>query len=154
MRKGIVPAILAGGLAAAVFDLIVACVLSGLPLATVGRVVARGWFGRWTAMHGGLDVAFIGLTTHVAILLFAATLFVAAAARSPMLARRWYVAGPLYGGAIFAFMRFVVLPLSAAGYSMPNGPTLYWEVAGHLFLVGAPIAFAARWFIGRSSARS
>jgi hypothetical protein len=52
---------------------------------------------------------------------------------------------------IFCVMRFVVLPLSAAGYSMPKPPGLYSEIAGHLFLVGLPIALAARWFIDRPS---
>ena len=149
MRKGFVPAVLVGGLTAAACDLGVACALSGLPLLTIGKAVARGWFGRERAMAGGLDVALIGLASHFAIVLVAASLFVAAAIRSPVL-RLWFVSGPLYGAAIFCVMRFVVLPLSAAGYSMPKPPGLYWEIAGHLFLVGTPIALAARWFIGRS----
>ncbi len=50
-------------------------------------------------------------------------------------------------------MRFVVLPLSAAGYSMPAPPDLYWEIAGHLFLVGLPIALFARLFVGKGLER-
>jgi len=34
---------------------------------------------------------------------------------------------------------------------MPKPPALYGEIAGRLFLVGLPIALAAKWFIGRSS---
>jgi hypothetical protein len=59
------------------------------------------------------------------------------------------VTGPLYGAAIFFFMRFVVLPLSAVGYAMPKPPVLYIEFAGHLFLVGLVIAGAARALIGK-----
>jgi hypothetical protein len=151
MRKGFMPAVLAGGLFGASCDLGVACTMSGLPLLTIGKVVARGWFGKARAMAGGLDTALIGLASHYAIVLVAASLFVAAAIRMPILRRLWFVFGPLYGATIFCFMRFVVLPLSAAGYSMPKPPGLYWEVAGHLFLVGTPIAFAAWWFMGRSS---
>ncbi len=151
IRKGVVPSVLAGGLLGAAGDLGVACTLSGLPLLTVGKAVARGWFGRARAMAGGTDVALIGLGSHVAIVLVFAAVFVAASLRQPVLRRLWFVAGPLYGAAIFCVMRFVVLPLSAAGYSMPKPPALYWEIAGHLFLVGLPIALAARWFIGRSS---
>ena len=57
------------------------------------------------------------------------------------------MSGPLYGALIFCVMRFVVLPLSAAGYSMPKPPGLYFEIAGHLFLVGLPIALAARLLV-------
>ena len=150
MRKGFVPAVLVGGLTGAACDLAVACTLSGLPLLTIGKAVARGWFGRERAMAGGLDVALIGLASHFAIVLVAASLFVAASVRAPILQRLWFVTGPLYGAAIFCVMRFVVLPLSAAGYSMPKPPGLYWEIAGHLFLVGTPIALAARWFTRQS----
>jgi len=151
MRRGVLPAILAGGLVAGACDLAVACLLSGLPLLTVGKAVARGWFGRERAMAGGLDVAVIGLASHFAIVLVAASLFVFASLRWPILRQRTLVFGPLYGAAIFCVMRFVVLPLSAAGYSMPKPPALYGEIAGHLFLVGLPIALFAKWFIGRSS---
>ena len=149
MRRGFIPAVLVGGLFGAAADLWVACTLSGLPLLTIGKAVARGWFGRERAMAGGIDVALIGLASHFAIVLTAAALYVAAAVRQPVLRRLWYVTGPLYGATIFCVMRFVVLPLSAAGYSMPKPPGLYGEVAGHLFLVGLPIALAARWFIDR-----
>jgi hypothetical protein len=147
MRRGFVPAVLAGGLFGASADLWVACTLSGLPLLRIGKAVARGWFGRERAMAGGLDVAIIGLVSHYAIVLVAASLFVAASLRQPILRRLWFVAGPLYGALIFGVMRFVVLPLSAAGYSMPRPPGLYWEIAGHLFLVGLPIALAARLLV-------
>ena len=46
-------------------------------------------------------------------------------------------------------MRYVVMPLSAAGFAMPRPPVLYYEFAGHMFLVGLVIAGAARMFVGR-----
>jgi len=147
MRKGVVPATLAGGLVGGALDLWVACTLSGLSLLTIGKAVARGWFGREKAMAGGLEVSWIGLASHFAIVLVFAAVYVAASLRAPVLRRLWFVAGPLYGAAIFCVMRFVVLPLSAAGYSMPKPPDLYWEVAGHLFLVGLPMALVARLFV-------
>ena len=152
MRKGVAPAIALGGLFGGAADLWVACSLSGLPLATIGKVVARGWFGRERAMAGGMEMTLIGLGSHFAIVLIAAGLYVLASLRAPALRQLWFLFGPLYGATIFLVMRFVVLPLSAAGFSMPKGMDLYLEVAGHLFLVGLPIALAARWFIGRSSA--
>lgn len=147
MRKGIVPATLVGGLFGGAADLWVACTLSGLPLLVIGKAVARGWFGREKAMAGGLEVSWIGLASHFAIVLAFAAAYALASLRAPVLRRRWFAFGPLYGALIFCVMRFVVLPLSAAGYSMPKPPDLYWEIAGHLFLVGLPIALAARLFV-------
>lgn len=148
-RSQVSSAILAGGLAAGVFDFCVACAESGLPPMTIGRAVARGWFGK-AAMHGGVDVAAIGIASHFAIMLAFAAAFVLVSLRAPILRRLFFVTGPLYGAAIFVFMRFVVLPLSAAGFSMPKPPVLYIEFAGHMFLVGLVIAGAARWRLGRN----
>ena len=64
----ILAAIAAGGLTAGVFDFCVACAESGLPPLTIGRAVARGWYGK-AAMHGGTEVALIGVASHFAIML-------------------------------------------------------------------------------------
>src|SRR5437667_10915091 len=128
-------AILGGGLMAGAFDFTVACVESGLPPVTIGKAVARGWFGK-AAMQGGLDVALLAMVSHFAIVLAFAAAFVLASLREPALRRWFYVAGPIYGAIIFDVMRFIVLPLSAAGYSMPKLPVLIFEFAGHVFLVG------------------
>ena len=141
-------AIVVAGLTAGVFDFCIACAESGLPPMTIGKAVARGWFGK-AAMHGGADVALIGIVSHFAIMLALATAFVFASLRAPILRRLFFVTGPLYGAAIFFLMRFVVLPLSAAGFSMPKPPALYIEFAGHLFLVGLVLAGAARGFLGK-----
>jgi uncharacterized membrane protein YagU involved in acid resistance len=147
-RSRVLSAIVAAGLSAGVFDFTVACVESGLPPLTIGKAVARGWFGK-AAMDGGLDVSLIGIASHFAIMLAFAAAFVLASLREPAL-RRWFlIAGPLYGAVIFDVMRFVVMPLSAAGYGMPKPPGLYFEVAGHVFLVGLVIAAWARGLLGR-----
>jgi hypothetical protein len=143
----IATAIVAGGLTAGVFDFAVACVESGLPPMTIGKAVARGWLGK-ASMQGGTDVALIGIASHFAIMLAFAAVFVLASLKEPVLRRRFYVAGPLYGAIIFDVMRFIVLPLSAAGYGMPKPPVLYYEFAGHVFLVGLVIAAWARGLLG------
>ena len=147
-QRRVASAIAAGGLSAGLFDFCVACAESGLPPMTIGKAVARGWFGK-AAMHGGADIAVIGIVSHFAIMLAFATAFVLVSLRAPILRRLFFVTGPLYGAAIFVFMRFVVLPLSAAGFSMPKPPVLYIEIAGHIFLVGLVIAGAARWVLGK-----
>ena len=147
-RRRVLTAIAVGGLTAGVLDFCVACAESGLPPLTIGKAVARGWFGK-AAMHGGADVALIGIVSHFAIMMAFAAAFVLVSLRAPILRRLFVVTGPLYGAAIFFFMRFVVLPVSAAGFSMPKPPVLYIEFAGHLFLVGLVIAGVARGFLGK-----
>ena len=83
----VLAAILAGGLTAGAFDFTVACLESGLPPLTIGKAVAQGWFGK-AAMHGGLDVAAIGIASHFAIVTAFAAAFVLASLREPAL-RRW-----------------------------------------------------------------
>ena len=146
MGRGVVPATLAGGLTGGAFDLWVACTLSGVPLMRIGKAVARGWFGA-AAKTGGTDVAIIGLVSHFAIVTAFAAAYVLVSLRAPILRRLFFVFGPLYGAFIFCVMRFVVLPLSAAGYSMPKPPGLYWEIAGHVFLIGLVIAAWARLLV-------
>lgn len=148
VRAGIVPAILAGGLTAATCDFIAAMLIYHLPAVTVGKAVARGWFGREKAMAGGLDVAAIGIVSHYAILLVAAAIFVFASLRFPILRRRAAILGILFGLCIYLVMHFVVLPLSAAGPGNPKGLQLIEELLGHMFVIGLPIALWARKFLG------
>jgi len=144
----VVGAILGAGLTAGVFDFTIACVESGKPPLFIGKAVATGWFGK-AAIQGGLDVSLIGIASHFFIMFCFATTFVLASLREPALRRWFFVAGPLYGAVIFDVMRFIVMPLSAAGYGLPKPPILFIEFAGHVFLVGLVIASWARGVLGR-----
>ena len=144
----IATAILGGGLTAGVFDFTVACVESGKPPLFIGKAVATGWFGK-AAIQGGLDISLIGIVSHFGIMLSFAAAFVLASLKEPALRRWFWAAGPLYGAVIFDTMRFIVMPLSAAGYGMPKPPILFFEFAGHVFLVGLVIAAWARGVLGR-----
>ncbi|MBS0362251.1 MAG: hypothetical protein JSR98_12805 [Proteobacteria bacterium] len=148
-RSRVLTAILGAGLTAGVFDFTIACVESGKPPLFIGKAVATGWFGK-AAFQGGLDVSLIGVASHFAIMLCFAAAFVLASVREPALRRWFFIAGPLYGAVVFDVMRFVVMPLSAAGYGMPKPPVLFVEVAGHVFLVGLVIASWARAMLGRA----
>src|SRR5258706_4163496 len=88
-RSRVLSAIVAGGLTAGVFDFSVACVESGLQPMTIGKAVARGWFGK-AAMQGGVDVSLIGIASHFAIMLAFAAAFVLASLKEPVLRRRFY----------------------------------------------------------------
>lgn len=147
-RPRILAAIAGAGLTAGVFDFTIACVESGKPPLFIGKAVATGWFGK-AAFQGGLDVSLIGIASHFGIMLGFAAAFVLASVREPAL-RRWFlVAGPLWGAVVFDIMRFIVMPLSAAGYGMPKPPVLFYEFAGHVFLVGLVIAAWARGLLGK-----
>lgn len=149
-RKGVIGAILAGGITAATCDFIAAMLIYSLPADMVGKAVARGWFGR-DAMQGGLDVAAIGAASHYVILIVAAAIFVLTSLRFPILRRQALVTGPLFGICIYLVMHFVVLPLSALHtISNPQGLQLVEEVLGHMFVIGLPIALWARQFLGRA----
>ena len=144
----IVSAIIGAGLTAGVFDFTIACVESGKPPLFIGKAVATGWFGK-AAFQGGLDVSLMGIASHFAIMTAFAAAFVLASLKEPVLRRRFYLAGPLYGAIIFDVMRFIVMPLSAAGYGMPKPPVVFYEVAGHVLMVGLVIAAWARGLLGR-----
>jgi uncharacterized membrane protein YagU involved in acid resistance len=147
-RPRILAAIVGAGVTAGVFDFTVACVESGKPPLFIGKAVATGWLGK-AAFQGGLDVSLIGIASHFGIMFCFAAAFVVASVREPAL-RRWFlVAGPLYGAVVFDVMRFIVMPLSAAGYGMPKPPVVFYEVTGHVLLVGLVIAAWARAILGR-----
>ncbi|MBS0332347.1 MAG: hypothetical protein JSS35_06235, partial [Proteobacteria bacterium] len=95
-------------------------------------------------------VSAIGIASHFGIMLCFAAAFVLASLREPALRRWFFVAGPLYGAVIFDVMRFIVMPLSAAGYGMPKPPVLFFEFAGHVFFVGLVIAAWTRAMLGRA----
>ena len=147
-RSGVVPAIIAGGLTGATCDFIAAMLIYHLPALTVGKAVARGWFGREKAMAGGLDVSIIGIVSHYSILLVAAAIFVFTSLRFPLLRRRAVLAGIFFGLCIYVVMHSVILPLSAAGPGNPKGIQLVEELMGHMFVIGLPIALWARKFLG------
>jgi hypothetical protein len=141
-------AILVGGLAAGVLDISYAFVASGLrghgPV-TVLQSVASGLLGR-AAFEGGLATAALGTALHFFIATTAAAVYYAASRQLDLLVRYAVVLGMLYGIAVYLFMNFVVLPLSAVPFTGPRaiGPFVAGLV-GHMLLVGLPIALAVRW---------
>ena len=148
-RRNVLGAILAAGLTAATFDYLFAMGMNHLDWITIGHAIARGWYGK-AAMQGGLDVALVGLVSHYAILLVASAIFVFASLRFPILRRMAWIVGPLFGACIYGVMHYVVLPLSAVhAVANPKGIKFLWEVCGHMFGIGLPIALWARAILGR-----
>jgi hypothetical protein len=151
-RSGRTRAIVAGGLAAGVLDMVDALVAYKLafgmsPLA-IYQFVASGLLGK-AAYAGGLPSALLGLAFHFLIAFTAAAVFVLASERLPQLRRDAVGWGLGFGLVVFAVMSFVVIPLSRIGASTPPLPLVVNGVLGHALLVGLPIALAARRFLGR-----
>lgn len=139
-------AIVWGGLLAGVGDITFAFVTAGLSGVTPVRVlqsVASGLLGT-AAREGGTATAALGAVLHFLIAFIWATVFWFASRRLTVLVRHPVVSGLLYGAFVYFFMAFVVLPLSAI-YFKPSRTlsSILLNAAGHMLLVGLPIALAA-----------
>jgi hypothetical protein len=143
-------AILIGGLAAGFLDITYAMVaygFIGVPAHVILQSVASGWLGKG-AYSGGWASASLGLGSHVVITCVMAAIFVAAARRIALLRNRSFLSGIVFGLCAFVTMNYVVVPLSAAAVHPPSGVFLAGGLLAHMFLVGVPIAFAARRALG------
>lgn len=144
----IVLAALVGGVAAGAGDSLLACLLYRAPLPAIYRAVASGLLGA-AARQGGASAAALGGVLHFFIATVAALAYVAAATLEPRLLRQAVPWGLAHGVGVYLFMKYLVLPLSAVPRLTPFDPA---AMAGHAFLVGLPIALAARRVLGRHHA--
>jgi hypothetical protein len=143
----IAAAILGGGFMAATFDFFAAMLIYGGTASGVAKAIARGWYGAAVKTMPPIVDA-IGIASHFAILIVAAAIFVGASLRFPILRRLAWIAGPLFGVAIYVVMHFVVVPLSHSPPSAPKGIQFVEEFCGHMFVIGLPIALWARAMLG------
>ena len=139
-------AILWGGLVAGALDAmdgVIAFGFRGLNPIQVLQYIASGLLGP-SSFEGGLSTAALGTVFHFFIAFVAATVFVLAARRLPILNSRPIASGLLYGIAVYFFMNYLVLPLSAVTPSPFSLGMLLNGVIGHAVFVGLPIALYAR----------
>ena len=141
-------AILYGGFIAGVLDAVdgvIAFGTQGLSAIQVLQYIASGVLGQ-AAFQGGFVTAALGALLHFLIAFVAAAVFVFAARWVPVLRTQFVVFGLLYGAAVYFFMNYLVLPLSAVAPSPYNLALFLNGVIGHALFVGLPIAV----FAGRS----
>ena len=138
-----------GGLIAGVLDITAAFINSGLRGVSPTRVlqaIASGLLGA-EAFKGGLATAALGLALHFVIATGATTVYYAISRKFEWLVRQPVVSGLLYGIAVYLFMNFIVLPLSAISFKISRTPV---EVATGMtiimFCVGLPIALVVHRF--------
>ena len=134
------------GIVGASCDIVYAIVYygwKGVPAERILQTVASGLLGK-SAYDGGWPAAALGLALHYGIVIVAAALFFAVARRWAWLRAEPVTAGLAYGVAIYAFMNFVVLPLSA--YPYPLRFPLLTTATGLLahMLVGLSISLITR----------
>jgi len=141
--------ILLGGLVAGAFDITYAMVISylrrGVSPVRVLQSVASGWLGP-ASFEGGMSSAALGLASHFFIALTAAAVYVLASRYLPILVRQPVLCGAVYGLGIYVVMNYVVIPLSRVP-PRPGPPAFIVWGTGllvHMFLIGVPIALAAR----------
>ena len=136
-----------GGLIAGTLDICAACLTSWLR-AGVGPVrvfhsVASGLLGA-AAFDGGAKTAVLGLALHFLIATGATVVFYLASRKMMFLIERPVTFGLLYGVAVYAFMNFVVLPLSnVARRPIPVSGRII-GVLIIMFCIGLPIALVVR----------
>ena len=145
-------AIFWGGLFAGAFDLTQAFIGFGFLGATPYRIlqhIAGGIFGTRSYQMGSMSAA-IGFLLHFTIAFTAATIYYLSSRKIGVLVEQSIICGLLYGEAVFLFMYFAVLPLSALGPSQFNITTYITGPIGHPLLVGLPIALSVRRFAAPS----
>jgi hypothetical protein len=150
-RSRIVRAIILGGLAVAVLDGLDAVVaykiVLGFDPVPIYQFVASGLLGP-SAFSGGAATALLGLAVHFLVAFSAAAAYVLSSLRWPALRDRPVPYGLAFGIAVFAFMSWVVTPLSRIPSSPFSLPLFLNGLVGHALLVGLPIAVAARRVLG------
>lgn len=138
-----------GGLIAGTLDICAAFLYAWLRARVspvqVLHAVASGLLGV-AAFQGGGKTAVLGLALHFLIATVAAGVFYFASRRLLVLIERPVMFGLLYGVAVYAFMNFVVLPLS----NVAQRPSPVWVRVINLliimFCVGLPIGLIVRRF--------
>lgn len=141
-----VQAIFWGGLAAGVLDAVdgvIAYGTQGFDPIQVLQYIASGLLGK-ASFEGGLATAGLGTILHFLIAFVAAAVFVVAGRWISVLKRRPVTFGLLYGAAVYLFMNYLVLPLSAVGHSPFKLGLFLNGVIGHALFVGLPIAWIGR----------
>jgi len=120
--------------------------LRGITPKMVFQYIASGLIGVKAARAGGLAPVVLGVAIHYTIALIWTVVFYAASRKLAILSRRPVLSGLVYGGAIYLFMNFIILPLSAVPHPR-SAITLASRINGVLALllfIGLPISLLVR----------
>ena len=151
----ILPAILAGGLAAGIIDGASAFRSFGwrMPYGIASGLLGSKAFP--AAGGGGPAIWSLGLALHFVVAFGAAAIYCLASRRFTFLGRNFLLGGVICGMAVFLGMNLIVLPLSAVPF--PVGPfsvaALRLGLCFHVILVGLPISTSLWHFTRRAATK-
>jgi len=99
-----------------------------------------------SSFRGGLATAALGAFFHFLIATTASAVFYLASRKLKFLVKHAIPSGLLYGVAVYIFMYYIVLPISAyhTKIALPPMAQLIRDVAVHMFMVGLPISLMVR----------
>jgi hypothetical protein len=134
------------GLLAGSLDITVAFVEAGLegrsPVSLL-QGIAGGLLGM-SSFRGGLATAALGAFFHFLIATTASAVFYLASRKLKFMVKHAIPSGLLYGVAVYIFMNYIVLPMSAYHTKIAR-PSMV-DVAVLMFMVGLPISLMVRKF--------
>lgn len=148
VRRSLTPAqgLVLGTLTVGVLDILDAFVFFGFRGVTPLQVlqsIAAGLLGR-AAFRGGMPTALLGLLLHFFIAFVIVAFYYLVSRRFPVLRRRPWISGPLYGLLVYIVMTQLVLPLSAAVTGPRPAAVIINGLLIHALGVGLPSALFAR----------
>jgi Na+/H+ antiporter NhaA len=117
-------------------------VLRVLSVVGVLQYIASGILGA-SAFRGGIWTALLGAGMHFFLALAFAALYLASSLRLRVLSERPIASGLAYGAAVYFFMNFVVLPLTAVATAPVRAAELVPMLLDHMVFVGLPTALIA-----------
>lgn len=135
-----------GGLIAGTVDIGAATLINLVSPLVILQAIASGLLGR-PAFQGGAGVMLLGLVLQWGMSILIAAFFCFAASLWPVLARRWFSWGTLYGVVVFIVMNYVVVPLSAASHKWVHPLSWFVENGLAMLVFGWIIAFTANRFL-------
>lgn len=129
--------------------------LRGITPKMVFHYIASGLIGVKAARAGGLASVVLGVAIHYTIALIWTAVFYAASRKLAILSRRPVLSGLVYGGAIYLFMNFIILPLSAVPHprSAITLPSRINGVLALLLFIGLPISLLVRRYLTQAKNR-
>lgn len=135
-----------GGLIAGTVDIGSACVIFKTTPLIVLQAIAGGVLGM-SAFKGGWWSAVLGLALQWTMSIGIAACCVFASSRINLLARRWIVAGCVYGVVTFVVMNYVVVPLSASRSTQHHSAAWFYKDMLAMLLFGVIITAVASGYI-------
>lgn len=138
--------VVCGGLLVGILDGIAAslnAIIAGRNPAVVWQYVASGLIGNTSYSYGWKSVV-LGLLIHFFIAFSVTTVYYVVSRWLPVIARRPWLFGVLYGAAIYFVMGFVITPLSAAAKIPFSFSSMLIGSLIHIICVGLPIAFVTQ----------